>query len=94
MSDATAATATADTARSAPRADCISIDTLQYVTNARRGPGVDCVNGPLDGLTVHAPAGTKDLAVFAPGVVSHYQLRRLRFGRLLEWTGDLEWPTS
>ena len=93
MSDATAATiATADP-RSAPRADCISIDTLTYVTNARRGPGVPCVNGPLDAVTVHAPAGQRDLAVFGPGVVSHYRLRHLSFGSLLEWTGDLEWPT-
>jgi hypothetical protein len=73
--------------------DCVSLETLHYLTNGLRGRGVACVNGPLDGVVLYAPAGARDVALFAPGVVSLYRLRELRSGRLLEWVGDLEWPT-
>lgn len=51
------------------------------------------MNGPLDAVVLHGLTSGQDLALFAPGVVSLYRLRELASGPLLEWAGDLEWPT-
>ena len=78
---------------SGTRTDCVSLDGLPYLTNGLRGRGVACVNGPLDAVVLHGLTSGQDLALFAPGVVSLYRLRELASGPLLEWAGDLEWPT-